>query len=345
MEDFDARKLSSDAQELLRRQAVEGVIEKKMTQKQAAEFFHVSSYAIHKWVKAYKAGGSEGLAAKPQGRPKTDGKLLLPWQQAQIVWMITDKCPDQHQLPFMLWTRNAVRQLIKHRFGIELSLATLSRYLKRWGFSPQKPIYRAFERDPKKVTRWLQTEYPVIKARAKAEGAEILWGDEMGVRSDHTCGRSFSPRGQTPVASGSAKRWSCNMISAISNAGTMRFMLYEDKMTAAIFLKFLGRLIHGQKKKIFLIVDNLKVHHALKVQPWVKEHEHQIELFFLPPYAPDLNPDELLNQDVKANACHSRLIRNTQQLKSDLLSYLRSVQKTPQKIQNFFQKSSVNYAA
>ena len=348
MEKVDARKLSSDAQELLRKKAVQAVLEKKMNQQEAADFFGVSRYSIIKWVKAYKTEGVQGLGPKPQGRPKTEGPLK-PWQAAQIVWAITDKCPDQLQLPFMLWTRGAVRQLIKLRFGIEVSLPAMSRLLKQWGLTPQKPIDRAIERNITKVTHWLQTEYPEIKARAQTEKAEILWGDEMGVRSDHTCDRSFGLKGQTPVAGKSARRWSCNMISAISNSGSIRFMLYEETMTVTVFLKFLKRLIskHPDQKsqKIFLIVNNLKVHHALKVQAWLKENTRHIELFYLPAYSPDLNPDELLNQDVKANACHNRLIYSTQQLKSDLLSYLRRIQKTPSKVQNFFLKPSLSYAS
>lgn len=345
MENFDARKLKSDAQELLRQQAVRAVIEGGMTKTKAAEFFGVSRYSIIKWTKSYNEQGDSSLKARKRGRPNAAGELLAPWQQAQIAWAITNKCPDQHQLPFMLWTRHAVAQLVKRRYNIRLALSTVSRYLKKWGFSPQKPVYKAIQRDPKKVVKWLQTEYPQIKARAKQEKAEILWSDEMGVRSDHTCGRSFSPKGQTPVVKKSARRWSCNMISAISNSGTMRFMLYEETLTVSVFIKFLDRLIKGSNRKVFVILDNLKVHHAKKVQEWVNQRKDKIELFFLPPYSPDLNPDELLNQDVKSNACHTKLIHTTKELKKELMSYLKSIQQTPKKIKNFFLKNSVAYAS
>jgi transposase len=343
MERIDARTLSSSAQEHLRRRVVRAV-EGGMKKSEAARLFEVSYYSVRKWVKAVKVGGDKAIKAKPKGRPKRSGKLK-PWQTAQIVWTITHQCPDDVGLPFTLWNRNAIRQLIKQRFGLELSLSSMSRLLKGWGFTAQKPVYKAIEKDPQKVKTWLHQDYPAIKARAKEENAEIHWGDEMGVRSDHTCGRSFGRKGQTPVVKKSAKRYRCNMISSIAQSGAMRFMIYQETLTASLFIAFLRRLIHTQQRKIFLVVDNLKVHHAKKVQTWIDGHKDRIELFFLPPYAPELNPDELLNHDVKASACHNQLISTERQLKSSLRSYLHRLQKTPKKIQNFFQKKSVQYAA
>ena len=172
-------------------------------------------------------------------------------------------------------------------------------YLQRWGMTPQKPLARARERQPAAIAAWLEKHYPAIARRAKAEGAAIYWGDETGITNQDQIGRSYAPRGQTPVVRRTAKRITQSMISAVSNRGLMRFMLYEGALNADRFIAFLRRLSKDAGQKVFLIVDNLKVHHAAKVTTWVAAHAHEIELFYLPAYAPDHNPDEYLNNDLK----------------------------------------------
>ena len=206
MKTKDARSLPAVAQEDLRRKAVKAVLNNKK-QVEVAEVLSVTRQAIGKWLKAYREGGSKALKKKKQGRPK--GGSLLPWQSAQIAKSVVHRCPDQLKLPFYLWTREAVSELIERRFGIVLSVWTVGRYLTRWGFTPQKPLRRAFEKDPEAVRRWLEEEYPGIKKKAKEEKAEIYWGDEMGLRSDHTVGRSYGRRGQTPVIPGTGVRFGC----------------------------------------------------------------------------------------------------------------------------------------
>jgi transposase len=259
--------------------------------------------------------------------------------------MIKDRCPDQLKLPFALWTREAVGNLIEHQFGIKLAIRSVGNYLKRWGFTPQKPLRRAYERQEKAVKIWLEETYPKIAARAKAEKVEIHWGDEAGFRSDHQTGTSYSPRGQTPVVRSTGKRFRINMISTVTNKGTLRFMLFEESFTAKVFLNFLRRLIKNSPTKIFLIVDNIKVHHAKQVQKWREQNKDKIELFFLPPYSPELNPDELLNQDVKSNAVGRKRARTPQELKSNLSQYLFGTQKCPDIVRSYFRKSELQYAA
>ena len=210
--------------------------------------------------------------------------------------------PDQLQLPFALWTRRAVRDLITPRFGKTLGLSTVQLYLQRWGMTPQKPLARARERQPSAIAAWLAQHYPAIARRAKAAGAAIYWGDETGISNQDQIGRSYAPRGQTPVIRRTAKRITQSMISAVSNRGLMRFMFYEGALNADRFTAFLRRLGKDAGQKVFLIVDNLKVHHAAKVKTWVAAHAHEIELFYLPAYAPDHNPDEYLNNDLKQNS-------------------------------------------
>ncbi len=342
MEVRDARCLPATAQEDLRRKAVNAVL-KGHTQVEVAETFGVTRQAVGRWVKAYRDRGSRALKARPQGRPR--GGSLAPWQAAQIVRSIMDRPPDQLKLPYYLWTREAVGELIEKRFGIRLSVWTIGRYLARWGFTPQKPMNRAFEKDERRVRRWLRLEYPAIAALALREGARVYWADEMGLRSDHAAGRSFSKRGQTPVIPAPGRRFGCSMISAITNRGKLNFMVFEKRFQAPVFLEFLRRLVRQSPRKVFLIVDGHPVHRSRKVKAWLSNNEGRIRLFFLPPYSPELNPDEMLNQDVKTNALGRRRARHLQQLISNVRAYLRSRQRQPHLVSNYFHHESVRYAA
>jgi transposase len=285
------------------------------------------------------------VSKKKRGRSSQDMAALKPHQCAIIVNLITDRCPDQLKMPFMLWTREAVTMLIEQRFGIKLAIRSVGTYLKRWGFTPQKPIKRAYERQDKAVKIWLEETYPKIAVRAKTEGAEIHWGDEAGFRSDHQTGTSFSPRGKTPVIKSTGKRFRVNMISTVTNKGTLRFMLFEESFTADVFLRFLKRLVKGSGTKIFLILDNMRVHHTKALKPWLDENKDKIELFYLPSYSPELNPDELLNQDVKSNAVGRKRARTIVEMKNNIMQYLFGTQKSPGLVQSYFQKSEVSYAA
>jgi transposase len=311
----DTRSLSLQEKEFIRKRAVYSVINDKLKQKDVARMYKVSVVSVCNWVKAYRQNGSVSLKNKSHGRPSETVSKLNKKQSSYIVKLIIDKTPDQLKFPFMLWTRQAVKQLIKREFNIILSLPTISRYLKKWGFTPQRPVYKAIERDTKKVVKFLQEEYPFIKQKAKQEKAEIHWGDESGFRTDHTFGRSYGLKGKTPVVNKTGKRLKCNMMSTVANNGTMRFMIYEGSMDSKMFIKFLTKLIYKRDKKIFLILDNLRTHHSNKVKDWVEKRKDKIELFFLPPYSPELNPDELLNQDVKSNAYKHKLIHSTKELK------------------------------
>ncbi len=341
----DSRALSPEAQAHLRRQAVEAVAAGR-TQREVAAVLGVTHQAVSRWVVAYRREGEAVFEAGKRGRPRGAGRRLKPWQMAQVAKAIRDKTPDQLKLPFYLWTREAVIGRIERRFGIRISKSTAGRYLKRWGFTPQKPLRRAFEKDEAAVARWLDEAYPAMRKRAKTEGARIYWGDEMGLRSDHHAGRSFSPKGQTPVIRATGKRFGCNMISAITNRGHLSFRVFEGRFTAAVFIDFLRRLVRQSKgQKVFLIVDGHPVHHARKVKRWAAKHPHDIELFFLPSYSPELNPDEVLNQDVKTNALGKQRPRSLDQLMTFVRSYLHRRQKQPLIVQRYFRESHVRYAA
>jgi len=322
--------------------AIKAVLEGQK-QKEVARILSVTVQSVSKWVKRYRQEGGKGLKAKKQGRPK--GGSLLPWQAGQIVNAVQGRCPDQLRLPFLLWTRDAVSLLIEARFGLRLSVWTVGRYLARWGFTPQKPLRRAYEQNPEAVKRWLEGDYPAIRKRAKQEKALIFWGDEMGLRSDHAVGRSYGIRGRTPVIPGTGQRFGCNMISAITNQGHLNFMVFEDAFVSGIFVEFMRRLVRQHPRKVFLIVDGHPVHRARKTRQWLANHSEKIELFYLPAYSPELNPDELLNQDVKSNTIRKRKVGNLQDLKRIIRSHLWHRQWQPDIIQNFFKKQQVAYAA
>lgn len=338
----DFRALKGAAQETIRRNAV-AAVKAGMAIVEAAKVFGVTRQAISSWLRIYATQGRSGLKARKRGRPK--GGQLLGWQAAQISRNIMDRCPDQLKLPYYLWTREAVGQLIEQRFGIQLSVWTVGRYLARWGFTSQKPVRRAFEQDRKEVQRWLEETYPRIRAQAKLDGAEIYWGDEMGLRSDHAAGRSFSKRGKTPVVSGTGKRFGCSMISAITNRGRLYFMVFKTRFVASVFVGFLRRLCNQIRRPICLIVDSHPVHRSLRVRKELEGMNGTLKLFFLPGYSPELNPDEYLNQDVKSNAVGRRRPKTQHEMMLNVRGYLRSTQRMPRIVRSYFQANSVQYAA
>ena len=294
----DFRKLDPATQAELRRVAV-AMVEEGKTRVEAAAAVGVNRRFVGEWVEAARQFGDAALAGGRRGRRPGEQKALSPPQEQKIRRLIAERCPDQLRLPFALWTREAVGALIAREAGVRLSASVLGRSLRAWGFTARRPARRAIERREPEVRAWLRHEYPAIAARARAESAEIHWADETGLSNQANYGRSFAPRGKTPVLRRPAARVSRSMISGLTNRGTLRFMVYDGALTAATFLVFLRRLVQGAGRKRFVIVDNLRVHRARRVRAWVKANAGRIELFYLPPYAPEHNPDEFLNNDVK----------------------------------------------
>jgi hypothetical protein len=258
--------------------------------------------------------------------------------------LVIDKHPEQLKLPFVLWTRAAVAQLIQEHSGVRLSLSVVGDYLRRWGLTPQKPAKRAWQRNDAKVKQWLDVDYPAIAERAKAEGARIYWEDETGCRSDHTAGRSYSPKGKTPIMAVNGNRFSCNVISAVNPSGNLAFMVFKGSFVVDVFLDFLKRLVRQVNQKVFLIADGHPVHKAKAVQTWLLQHKERIEMFLLPGYSPDLNPDELLNQDLKANVFKVERPKSQAHLVQQVRGFLFCQQKQRHKISGYFQAPSVSYA-
>jgi transposase len=340
----DARSLSAEVQAEIRILAVEAV-KKGRSQSEVAEIFGVTRQAVVNWVSTARKRGLGALKAKPEGRPIGSGRRLSRKQEKQVIRSITEHSPDELDLPFVLWTRAAVQQLIEIRYGLALGLSTVGDYLRRWCFTPQRPAKKAWQQDSRQIRRWLEVEYPKIQQRAKQEKARVYWGDETGCRSDHLPGRTYSPQGKTPVVAINGCRFSCSVISAINNSGNLAFLVFKDSFVTEVFLDFLKRLVRQVKQKVFLIVDGHPVHRGKEVGKWLEENKSRIEVFFLPGYSPDLNPDEYLNQDLKANAFKDQKPENQQQLIQQVRTYLFSRQKQPLVIQAFFHHPSVLYAA
>ena len=340
----DARNLSPTQLDELRARAI-ALWQMGWNHRAIAALLEVHYNSVGRWVAAFQTEGPGAIVSAKRGRKAGGSRRLSVVQERSVQKMITDKTPDQLKLPFALWTRRAVCELVEASFGIALPERTCGEYLKRWGFTAQRPARRNYEQNPEAVRRWMQEQYPGVVTRAKAQGAEIHWGDETGVRNDFQPGRGFSPKGQTPVAKHSSKRFSMNMISSVTNQGKVRWMVYRDSFNGSVFINFLRRLTKDAGRKVVLIVDNLRVHHCAPVKAWVAEHCELIELVFLPSYSPERNPDEYLNGDLKASLGRKPSPRDQQTLERNLKSHMRMLSKSPARVAAYFQAEHVRYAA
>jgi transposase len=345
MEARDFRSIGRAAQEELRRRALFLVERQGLSQGRAAQLVGVHRQTVNTWVKRYRERGEEGVLDGRRVSPRR-GKGRLTAEEADKVraWVV-EQAPDQLELPFALWTSRAVRELIERRFAKRLGLTAVQAYLRRWGMTPQKPLVRARQRRPAAIQAWLERDYPAIAKRARAAKAVIYWGDETGLSNQDQVGRSWAPRGQTPVVVRTAERVTRSLIAAVSNRGLMRFMLYERALNADRFIDFLRRLTKDAGRKVILIVDNLKVHKAGKVQAWVESHRHEIELVYLPAYAPDHNPSEYLNNDLKQQLRQQPQPDTKEELVERTRSVLRVIQRSPERVRAYFKPGPVRYAA
>lgn len=337
---IDARSYSHEALERLRRDAVKRV-EAGEGPEAVAAGLAINRRTIYRWLAAYHYGGEGALAAKPI--PGAPPKLAAK-QMAKLARMIHEKTPLQFKFEFALWTLAIIRELIKRQFGVGLSEVSVGRLMKRLGFTPQRPLYRAWQQDAVLVDRWRKHEYPQIAARAKREGALILFADESGIRSDHHAGTTWAPAGRTPVVKATGARYGLNMLSAVSAHGHFRFMTVEGRVNAAVFRDFLRRLITGMERKVFLIVDGHPAHKAKLVRDFVQDNADRLQLFFLPPYSPELNPDELVWAHVKTRVAKA-VTQTKEELKTVVEQTMRQLQKLPAIVAGFFHAPTCRYAA
>lgn len=337
----DARRLDHKTLTELRKRAVASVQEGQAPSAVAGAL-GVTRAAVYMWLALYRNGGWGALDARKRGgrRPKLDGKALS-W----LYETITSKNPLQLKFTFALWTARMVGELIRRKYGIRLSKASVCRLLNQLGLTPQRPVWRAYQQRPEDVQRWLNEQYPEIRALAKSVNATIFFGDEAGVRSDHHAGTTWAPKGRTPVVSSTGARFGLNLISAVSAQGEFRFMVTKGRVGAKVFIEFLKRLIYNAARPIFLIVDGHPAHKAKMVQRFLASVEGKLRLFFLPPYSPELNPDERVWNDLKNNSIGRKVVTGPEDLKREVIGDLRSIQKSPDRVRAYFQNETTRYAA
>lgn len=337
----DARKLTHEQLTELRRRGV-AAVQGGQSPEIVARALGVDRSTIYGWLSLYRNGGWDRLDAKKRGgrKPLLDGKTLT-W----IYKAVTDGDPRQYKFKFALWTSKMIGEVIFKKFGIKLSKASVCRLLGQLGLSAQRPLWRAYQQNPEVVDRWLREVFPEIEKRAKRRRAAIWFGDEAGIRSDAHAGTTWGKRGQTPIISSTGARFGMNLISAVNRQGGFRFMCVSGRVNAEVFIEFLKRLLHNADKPIFLIVDGHPSHKAKKVREFVTSVSPRLELYFLPPYSPELNPDELVWNDLKNNCVGRQAHSGPSQLKSAVISYMRYLQKTPSRIAAYFLAPTTRYAA
>ncbi len=339
----DARLLNPTTQDYLRQQAIR-LRELGKRIGEIALYLGVHRTTVSEWWRQYQQMGEAALHQQKRGNKWGEGRTLTATEEERLQQMIREYFPDELSIDSALWTRSAVQTLISDECGVKMPIRTVGEYLKRWGYTPQKPLKRAYEQNPQRVKNWLDIEYPVIQQRAQQENAEIAWGDESGLRSDAQTGRGYAPIGHTPEIQPNTQRVNVNYIASVSNQGKVRFMLYTQKLTAQVFITFLDRLIANRTRKLMWIVDRHPVHRSNAVQQWLQEHQDKIEMHLLPPYSPQLNPAEYLNCDVKQGVHSKPPTRNLTQLKGRLRSHLHELQKLPARIVKYFQHPFIAYA-
>jgi len=340
----DARELSDEVLEALRLRALRGC-ELGFTEAEVADLLGVCRETVCRWWSAYAHGGVDALPRPRSGRPLGSGRLLSEEQADRIQRLVRSHSPEELGITAPLWNRRAARDLIRQECGITLAVRTVGLYLRRWGFTAKRPRRHGGDQDPEEVRQWLEETYPAIAARAEREGAEIHWCDEVGAAADRHPARGYAPRGEAATMEVPDRHVRANQISTITNAGQVRFMTYTQTMTAALFLVFLGRLLRSTTGKVFLILDRLSAHQTPEVKAWLAAHRERIEVFYLPRYAPELNADEYLNNDLKGQVNAAGLPHDKKEVRSRIQAFMRKLLHLPKRVMSYFQHPSVQYAA
>jgi transposase len=339
MRDNDGRKLDHTTLEQLRIRAVQQ-IQQGAHPEAIAEALGMARSTVFAWMAAYREGGLQALRARPVPgpRPKLGGAQLR-----RLYALVVGNDPRQLRFEFALWTRDMVRELIRREFGVRLSAVSVGRLLRQLGLSPQRPLHRAYEQDPERVARWRQQEYPKIRTQAAKARATIYFADEAGIRSDYHAGTTWAPVGHTPVVHTTGARHAVNLISAVTPGGVLRFATIDGKLNAAKFIDFCRRLLQDTPGPVFLILDGHPVHRSVAVKQFAASMKGRLRLFFLPPYSPELNPDEWVWKNVKHDRVGRRGIDSLEDLKGKALAALHRLQKLPHLIRGFFRDPNLRY--
>ncbi len=339
----DGRKLKKEVLQEIRDLVIR-LYKNGSKQDKISKITRISLSSVKNYIRIYKNKGMEGLILNNRGVKYGTNRKLNFEQSEFLRQMIINQTPEKIGLNYLLWTRRSIQMAAMKLLNIFIPLRTISHYMKRFGFTPQKPLRKAYEQNLKIVKKWIKTDYPKIKEKAKNEKAEIHWVDETGLRSNANYIRGFSPKGKTPTVKITAKKFSINIISSITNQGKMRFKTYKESMNSKKFIEFLYRLYKNNKCKVIVILDNLSVHHSKHFKNWLKDKKEKIEVFYLPSYSPELNPDERLNRDLKTNFYTDSSIKNNSDFRKKVISFLKSIQRVPKRIKKYFISKFVQYA-
>jgi transposase len=338
---IDGRTLDHKTLEYLRITAVRRVIEDREAPSAVMESMGLCRTSIYRWLRSHEKDGWAALAEKIAQGPEPK---LTETQRQRVKRWIVGRDPRQYGFDYGLWTRRIVQSLIEKKFGVSLGLTAVGRLLAGLEITPQKPLRRAYERDPERIQKWLDEDYPKLRRRAKRYGASIYFLDEAGFQSDPVLGRTYGLKGHAPVVATSGQRQSINAISAVSAKGGFWYDLYAGKLNAARFVEFLQDFMKGRRERVMLVVDGHPSHKAKKVQAYVQSLGSRLELHFLPPYAPDLNPDEFVWSYAKTNGVSKKPLQQNESLKKRVESDLKAIQQDKPLVKSFFCAQSVAYA-
>jgi transposase len=336
---IDGRSLPHDTSELIRRWAVRRV-KAGESASSVMKSYGLCRTTVYRWLRVAQESGEKALRARRHAGPQ--GKLTAQ-QKLKVRQWINGKDPRQYGFDFGLWTRQIVAALIGQRFGVQLGVTAVGRLLAELDITPQKPLRRAYERDPKAIARWKAQEFPKLRARAKRRGAKLFFLDEAGVRSDQVLGRTWGLRGQTPEVPTSGKRQSVNAISAVNALGEFWFEIYSERLNAAKFVELLGHFMRRRKSPVMLVLDSHPAHIAKSVAKYVQQLRGRLELHFLPGYAPELNPDEFVWNHLKRQGVSKKPLRKDESLRQRVHADLTDIQSRPGLVRSFFKAPTVAY--
>lgn len=335
----DGRRLARNTLEEMRMLAVQRMAEGEHPDEVAASFGMNRSWSYKIRARAAEHGEQALRAIKGTGRPRT----LTAAQEQRVLRWINGRNPMQYGFDFGLWTRNLVRELVHRKFDVTLSLTSIGAMLARLELTPQKPLQRAYQRDPEAIERWQRETYPAIAIRAREENADIFFWDESGFRADSVHGKTWAPRGETPVVERPGQRQGMSAASAVNSKGAFWFATYEGGLTGELFVALLRKLMFKRKKAIHLIVDGLPAHRKGVVKDYVAGTQGKLTLHFLPGYAPDLNPDELVWSHVKRSGVARRPLQKGEKLGPRIHEQLARIGQKPKLVRSFFRHPSVRY--
>ena len=341
MPKIDGRTLDHATSEHIRILAVRRVREDGEAPSDVIKSLGLCRTTIYRWLRTYDKKGIEGLQSTKASGPKPK---LSDKQKQQVRQWILGKDPRQYGFDFGLWTRSIVAEMIQDKFGVTLGLTAIGRLLASLKITPQKPLRRSYERDPKAVDQWIKKTYPQLKKRAKKVGAAIFFLDEAGFTSEPNLGKTYGLKGETPIVQTTGQRQKVNAISAITAQGKFWSKVYTGNFNATRFVEFLKDFRRGGRGRVFLIVDGHPSHHAKLVKKYIEETKGMLELHFIPPYAPDLNPDEFVWQYSKTNGVSKKPLKKNESLKNRVTEDLAEIKSNRRLIRSFFKAPSVAYA-